>query len=604
MSKVLKHINKKGEFVRTSAVFRNWIKADGSTPYQPAAHRYHLYVSLACPWASRTLMVRKLKGLENIISYTVVDWLLSKEGWKFTDSKPKCSLDTVNNCKTMREVYHIVSPDYDEHITVPVLWDKQTRSIVSNESSEIIRMFNSEFNKFSVTEEQKKLDLYPKHLQVQIDDLNSWIYPSINNGVYRSGFATAQNAYDTAVNELFDALDKRCLAGTSVPYLTGPTLTEADIRLFVTLVRFDMVYVGHFKCNKKRIVSNYPNMWGFVRDIYQTDGISETVDPEHIQKHYQAKVPKYSNEKGEFVRKPSVFRNWIKADGSTPYQPAAHRYHLYVSLACPWASRTLMVRKLKGLENIISYTVVDWLMSKEGWKFTDSKPKCSLDTVNNCKTMREVYHIASPDYDGRITVPVLWDKQTRSIVNNESSEIIRMFNSEFNKFSVTEEQKKLDLYPKNLQIQIDDLNSWIYPSINNGVYRSGFAMAQQVYDTAVNELFDALDKAENILSKSRYLTGPTLTEADIRLFVTLVRFDMVYVGHFKCNKKRIVSNYPNMWGFVRDIYQTDGISETVDPEHIQKHYQMSHPSVNPHGIVAIGPADLDFTSPHGRESKF
>ncbi|XP_031552356.1 uncharacterized protein LOC116289547 [Actinia tenebrosa] len=310
-----------------------------------------------------------------------------------------------------------------------------------------------------------------------------------------------------------------------------------------------------------------------------------------------------TNSKGEYARPDSVFREWIKADGSTRFPPDTNRYHLYVSLACPWASRTLMVRKLKGLENVISYTVVDWLMLEQGWIFTDKKPKCSLDTLNNCKTMREVYKLANPNYDGRISVPVLWDKKTRTIVNNESSEIIRMLNSEFNEFCASESQKKLDLYPKHLQPRIDELNSWIYPSINNGVYKCGFAVTQEAYDIAVKQLFEALDKAEAILSKTRYLTGSTFTEADIRLFVTLVRFDMVYVGHFKCNKKRIASNYPNLWGFVRDIYQMDGIAETVDPEHIQKHYQMSHRRINPYGIVAIGPDDIDFTALHDRHMK-
>lgn len=306
------------------------------------------------------------------------------------------------------------------------------------------------------------------------------------------------------------------------------------------------------------------------------------------------------NAKGEFVRTPSSFRNWITADGSSGFPAEANRYHLYVSLACPWACRTLMARKLKGLENVISYTVVDWLMLEDGWVFTDSKPRCSLDTVNNCKKLREVYKLADSEYSGRITVPVLWDKTKSTIVSNESSEILRMLNSEFNDFCATEGQKKLDLYPKHLQAKIEELNGWIYTSINNGVYRAGMAQTQEAYDKGVRDVFEGLDKVENILSQSRYLTGTTLTEADVRLFVTLIRFDMVYVGHFKCNKKRIV-DYPNIWGFVRDIYQTDGIAETVDPEHIQKHYQMSHRQINPFGIVAIGP-DLDFTAPHGRET--
>ncbi|XP_060072839.1 glutathionyl-hydroquinone reductase YqjG-like [Ylistrum balloti] len=303
---------------------------------------------------------------------------------------------------------------------------------------------------------------------------------------------------------------------------------------------------------------------------------------------------------GEFVRTAPAFRDWITADGSSGFKSEAGRYHLYVSLACPWAHRTLIVRKLKGLEQAITYDVVDWFMGKNGWSFTDQKNGCTLDTINGCSRLREVYYKANPDYDGRITVPVLWDKQKKTIVNNESSEIIRMLNSEFNAFCATDEQQKLDFYPEHLRTNIDGVNEWIYPMINNGVYRSGFARTQEAYDVAVRELFQGLDRVEDTLSKSRYLTGNELTEADVRLFTTLVRFDKVYVGHFKCNKKQIV-DYPNIWGYLRDLYQFRGIADTVNFEHITKHYMMSHESINPTRIVSIGP-DIDFTTPHGRES--
>ncbi|XP_070554823.1 glutathionyl-hydroquinone reductase YqjG-like isoform X2 [Ptychodera flava] len=238
-------------------------------------------------------------------------------------------------------------------------------------------------------------------------------------------------------------------------------------------------------------------------------------------------------------------------------------------------------------------------MAQQGWNFTDQKPKCTKDPVYDAKYLSEIYFNVVPDYGGRYTVPVLFDKKTKVIVNNESSEIIRMLNTEFNEFCKTEDQKKLNLYPEHLKSKIDEVNDWVYPYINNGVYRCGFATTQEAYNAAVKPLFEHLDKAEDILSKTRYLTGNQLTEADIRLFTTLVRFDTVYVGHFKCNKKRIM-DYQNIWGFVRDIYQTDGIAETCDQEHIQKHYQQSHLSVNPSGIVAIGP-DIDFNAPHDRD---
>ncbi|CAC5393228.1 unnamed protein product [Mytilus coruscus] len=306
-----------------------------------------------------------------------------------------------------------------------------------------------------------------------------------------------------------------------------------------------------------------------------------------------------TNTNGAFVRSESKFRNFITADGSSGFPAEAYRYHLYVSLACPWAHRALIVRSIKGLEDIISCSVVDWFMTDKGWNFTDKKDKCTLDTVNGKEFLRQVYEIASPNYDGRTTVPLLWDKTKKTAVNNESSEIIRMLNSEFNTFCPTKEQSSIDLYPEKLRPQIDDVNSWIYTDINNGVYKSGFARTQEAYDSAVTALFKSLDRVEDILSKSRYLVGDQLTEADIRLFPTLVRFDAVYHGHFKCNKKRII-DYPNMWKYTRDIYQTNGVSQTVDMYHIKWHYMYSHESINPYRIISVGP-DLDISEPHGRE---
>ena len=298
---------------------------------------------------------------------------------------------------------------------------------------------------------------------------------------------------------------------------------------------------------------------------------------------------------GEFVRKDTTFRSWIREDGSTGFAPAAGRYHLYVSLACPWAHRTLIVRKLKGLEHAISVDVVDPLLADQGWTFEQSSPGASGDTVNGFERLRQVYEAADPGYDGVVTVPVLWDKHSNTIVNNESSEIIRLFNSEFQGVA---RQPGLDLYPGSLRTAIDACNQWIYDGINNGVYRAGFARTQAVYSTAVRSVFAALDRAETILGKSRYLCGDKFTEADIRLFVTLVRFDAVYATHFKCNIRRIV-DYANLWGYTRDIYQLPGIAETVNMEHIKRHYFESHRHINPYGIVPEGPL-LDFATPHGR----
>ena len=300
-------------------------------------------------------------------------------------------------------------------------------------------------------------------------------------------------------------------------------------------------------------------------------------------------------EDGEFVRHQTSFRSQIRADGSTDFAPESGRYHLYVSYACPWAHRTLIARKMKGLENAITFNVVDPVLPNTGWSFDGSALGATGDTINGFRNLREAYSASNPKFEGAITVPVLWDKRTRQIVNNESAEILRMLNSEFQNCATRQD---VDLYPESQRKQIDEVNDWIYPCINNGVYRCGFATKQAAYSLAFKELFGALDRAEMILASSRYLTGSELTEADVRLFTTLVRFDAVYVAHFKCNMKRII-DYPNLWGYTRDIFQSAGVAETVNMEHIKTHYFVSHRQINPLGIIPHGPA-LDFESPHGR----
>ncbi|KQT66112.1 MULTISPECIES: glutathione S-transferase family protein [unclassified Aureimonas] len=308
----------------------------------------------------------------------------------------------------------------------------------------------------------------------------------------------------------------------------------------------------------------------------------------------------YETKDGRFERKASSFRDWVTPDGGPGpdgqrgFPAEAGRYHLYVSLACPWAHRTLILRKLKGLEKAISVSVVDFLMGSEGWVFSD-RPGAIPDSVNGKARLYEVYTAADPSYTGRVTVPVLWDKATGTIVNNESAEIIRMLNASFDAFG----NGSPDLYPPDLRPEIDALNADIYDRVNNGVYKCGFATTQAAYETPFHALFDALDGLEERLSTKRYLLGSRPTEADWRLFTTLVRFDPVYVGHFKCNKRRI-ADYPNLFGYLRDLYQTPGIAETVNFEHIKGHYYQSHPTINPTGIVPLGP-DEDLTAPHGRE---
>ncbi|HEY6725062.1 MAG TPA: glutathione S-transferase family protein [Polyangiaceae bacterium] len=302
---------------------------------------------------------------------------------------------------------------------------------------------------------------------------------------------------------------------------------------------------------------------------------------------------------GEFRRRPTKFRGAVRHDGSTPYAPEAGRYHLYVSYACPWAHRTLITRMLKGLDHVISFDVVDTYLEAGGWTLRGHEAGATGDRVNHFHALREVYQASQPDFEGSVTVPVLWDIKTRSIVNNESSEIIRQMNSEFQALA---RHPELDLYPERLRSEIDAINDWVYHGINNGVYQCGFARSQAAYDRAATRLFDSLDRAEALLAKARFLTGPELTEADVRLFPTLLRFDLVYHTHFKCNLRRIV-DYPNLWGFVRDVYALPGVSETVNVEHIKKHYYCSHESINPFQIIPIGP-DLDLRAPHDRATRF
>jgi putative glutathione S-transferase len=290
---------------------------------------------------------------------------------------------------------------------------------------------------------------------------------------------------------------------------------------------------------------------------------------------------------GEFVRTTAAFRNRITADGSSAYPAESGRYHLYVSLACPWAHRTLIFRALKRLEEVVSVSIVDPVMGEDGWEFGDG-PGDIPDFVNGFRYLREVYTAADPAFSGRVTVPVLWDKQTRTIVNNESAEIIRMLNSAFDAFTPA----RTDYYPAALRERIDGINAMVYERVNNGVYRCGFAGSQKAYEAAFDRLFSALDELEARLAASRYLVGDTLTEADWRLFTTLARFDAVYYVHFKCNHRRI-AEYPHLSRYLRELYRVPGVAATVNVDHIKRHYYMSHPHLNPSRIVPKGPV-LEF----------
>ena len=302
---------------------------------------------------------------------------------------------------------------------------------------------------------------------------------------------------------------------------------------------------------------------------------------------------------GRFERPRTTFRNWVTPDGAAGPSGAAgfaaepKRYHLYVSLACPWAHRTLIMRALKGLEDLVPVSVVHWRMRECGWTFAHG-PGVVPDPIHGADYLYQVYLAAEPSYTGRATTPLLWDKQTGSIVNNESAEILRMFNSAFDGVGA----RAGDYRPAPLRDKIDHLNDRIYDSVNNGVYKAGFATTQDAYDAAIGPLFETLDWLDTRLADQRYLCGERLTEADIRLLVTLLRFDLVYYSHFKCNVRRI-ADYPNLSNYARDLYQLPGVAATFDPVHAKRHYYESHPTINPNGIVPAGPS-LDFGRPHDR----
>lgn len=309
----------------------------------------------------------------------------------------------------------------------------------------------------------------------------------------------------------------------------------------------------------------------------------------------EAQYPRERGPDGEFQRQVSAFRDWVEAPGSEgPYPAEAGRYHLYVSLACPWAHRVIIARELLGLAPALTMSVVDPIRDERGWAFREG-PGHSVDPVNGFEFLSDAYLATAPEFEGRVTVPTLWDRSTGRVVNNESSEILRMLDGAFRPLG---DSKAIRLYPEALRSEIDAVNEQVYGAINNGVYRAGFATTQEAYERAIGPLFEGLESIDQRLSDRRYLVGDQLTEADIRLYTTLIRFDAVYVGHFKCNLRRIV-DFEHLSGYLRDLYQTPGFGSTTDFDHIKRHYYVTHTAINPTGVVPLGP-ELDLDAPHGR----
>ncbi len=308
----------------------------------------------------------------------------------------------------------------------------------------------------------------------------------------------------------------------------------------------------------------------------------------------QAQFPNEQKADGHYDRQEDAFQDWVTDDGNSGYPTAKGRYHLYVSLACPWAHRTIIVRRIRGLEQVVGMTVVDPIRDERGWVFRNG-PGHTVDSVNGFQFLSEAYRATDPDYQARVTVPILWDRETKRIVSNSDDDIMRMLNQAFHQFT----NGTIDLYPLDLRQEINELNGFIYENINNGVYRAGFATTQAAYEDAVSTLFDSLAHLERRLSGQRYLFGERIVETDWRLFVTLIRFDAVYHGHFKCNLRRIV-DYPNLFGYLKDLYQQEGIADTVNFDHIKRHYYITHDDINPTRIVPLGP-EQELLAPHGRE---
>ena len=646
-----------GEYKRHESGHRHFVAA--GSRFEPEADRYHLHIALACPWACGVLSMLYLKGLDHVISYSIVHptWQRTKPddkdddhcGWVYRapgdaplanplghGSVPCDDVlapDTITNMSSIRGVYEL-SGDPRGPFTTPVLWDRKEGVIVNNESTEILRMLNSAFNHLA---KHPEIDMYPVEHEDVLDRINmDIIYPKINNGVYRSGFARTQEAYDKAVDECFDALEDIEQRLSKTRFLAGAHMTWLDLRLFHTLIRFDPVYTVYFKTNVKRI-ADFPNLLGFVRDVYAVPSIRRSICMDHIKNHYFtshphlntfAIVPAHSGPDltmpsgrgatlpspfvsssvappmavvntsaeedqtnkeqrkaaGEFVRGVSAARSHV---GSEPYPVEAGRYHLYVAFNCPWCHRIALARALLGLEDIISMDVLLPVRTEDGhpqgegkWQFLPEGltarngepvqfPSCTPDTVNGKGTIVEIYkHYGNDAQWGERSVPMLFDKKTSSIVNNESSEILRMLGRAFRPLGT---KGHLDLYPDELKERIDELNTFVYVSINNAAYKAGFSSKQSVYTKAFDDYFAGLDYVEELLASSTFLCGESVTEADVRLFPTIFRHDPVYHNRMKLNKKYI-ADFPNLWRWMCDMYALPGVAAVSPIDQMKQGY--------------------------------
>lgn len=639
-----------GRITANLGSFVSRISSDPNSEFPAEAGRYHLVVSYACPYAHRALIVRALKGLDSVISLGVAYPGINPEedlGWRFVTSEeaeefPECHPDTVLGAKHLHEYYVAADSKYSGKVTVPVLWDKKKKTIVNNESADIIEMLNSEFASLV---EGVSTDFYPGDLRKEIDGMSELAY-KINVGVYKCGFATSQDAYEAACKEVFATLDRfeavlqdsRYLVDTTKsgapPSKGGPGWrtaepTLADWRLFPSLIRFDAVYYGLFKCNLRHL-RDYPNLQAYMTDLYTIPGVAATVRFDHIKAAYyrglrelnpKGVVPRgdvpftpavpqprrwlglpeaqeathgsHAEDhaghgkddshrlKGEFVRPTSGFRKWITADGSSGFKAEAGRYHLYLANNCPWCHRVHLTWAILGLQSVISRDVVWYRRDPEnGWQFNPGEPGCTPDTANGgIKFIVDLYkRVGSKER----SVPILWDKQTGAIISNESADIIRMLAQGFAALAAPGAP---DLAPDGLLADIDAINKWVYEDVNNGAYKASFATTQPAYDAAFANFFAALDRLELRLSTRKWLFGDAPTEADVRLFPTIFRFDHVYFVRFQLNKAMIVELYPHLQRWMLDFYELPGVKEASNIDHCKKGYF----GRSGNNIVPLGP---------------
>ncbi|MDF2888835.1 MAG: putative glutathione S-transferase [Lacrimispora sp.] len=586
---IKEEVQQDGTFKRQKNRFTTPFGAEeGNLPVE--AGRYRLIWSPACPWAHRSVIVRRLLGLEDVISLGTLDPVrpdVGRTDWAFTlDEGGK---DPVLGIQYLSEAYLKADENYSGRFTVPAVVDLTTGQVVNNDYFNLTKYWEVEWKKYH---KPGTPDLYPENLRREIDELNEILYHEINNGVYKAGFARSQEAYNEAYNLVFSRLDWLEERLGKSRYLFGDSITESDVRLYVTLARFDSAYYNGFQLNRSRII-DFKNLWGYVRDLYSLPEFKETTDFEAIKKHYHLcavagnpykivpkgpdlnswntphgrdkiqfhtgsstaprprpkEIENEIDERGAFIRQPNHFTTPF-GESEGELKAEIGRYRLFWAKGCHWSNRASIVRELLGLEEAIGINLVGH--SKEnsayGWEFVYNEDR--KDPVLKAQFLSEFYYNADPDYKGRCTVPALVDITTKKVVNNDYHRLTNYFETAFRPFQAVDAP---DLYPVELRSEIDAYNDWLFPNVNNATYRMMFAQSITAYEEAFDDFYRALDQIEERLSASRFLFGDYVTDSDVRLFVTLARFDTHYYRNLGPIKRRVV-DYENIWGYLRDLY--------------------------------------------------